>query len=85
MTEWRAKKSGPTRLAVCSQTVALAPFSQYSKVLGLAGFDQAQDTHMKPSGLFCFMSRAAPETGICSRVRISASDPAEPQPPAGPS
>ncbi len=83
MTVWRSKKSGPMRLRVCSQAVALAPFSQYSKVAGLAGFDHAQDTHMKPPGLFCFSSMAAPVTGISSRVRMSTSERAEPQPPAG--
>ncbi|MGT2486884.1 hypothetical protein ACU4GA_14820 [Methylobacterium oryzae CBMB20] len=41
-----AKKSGVARRRVCSQAVALAPFSQYSKASGLAGFAQAQDVHM---------------------------------------
>ena len=85
MTVWAAKKSGVARRRVCSQAVALAPFSQYSKASGLAGFAQAQDTHMKPSGLFCFSSIAEPVTGTPSRVRISTRDRAEPQPPAGPS
>jgi hypothetical protein len=57
---WPAKNSGGTRLVVISQAVALAPFSQYSNRLGLAGFSQAQLTQEKPSCLFCFSSRALP-------------------------
>ncbi len=66
MTEWAAKNSVVARRRVCSQAVAFAPFSQYSKARGLAGFAQAQDVHMMPPGLFCLVSSAVPVTGTPS-------------------
>ena len=68
---------------VISHAVALAPFSQNSNGSGLAGFGQAQLTHWNPSTLFCRLSVSAPLTGTPSRLRIFASDRAEPQPPEG--
>ena len=69
-----AKNSGVTALAVISQAVAFAPFSQNSKTCGSAGLAQAQLTHMKPSGLFCCISTRVPLTATSSWVRIVFSD-----------
>src|SRR3954447_26399324 len=76
-----AKNSDVTRLLVISQVVALAPFSQNSNTRGSAGLAQAQLTHMKPSGLFCFIRTRGPRSGTRSRARVFASDCTEPQPP----
>ena len=78
------KNAGVVRSFVSSQAVAFAPSSQNSAGCGVPGFDQAQLTHMKPSGLFCRANSRRPSAGRCSRDRISASDRTDPQPPAGP-
>ena len=81
---WAAKKAASIVFGVSSQAVALAPFSQYSKVCGLFGLAQAQLTHMNPFALFCRISSAPEVSKVCSRARISATDFSEPRPPAGP-
>src|SRR6185312_4816662 len=78
-----AKNSNGVVLLVISQAVALAPFSQNSKVRGLAGLAQEQLTHMNPSGLFCLSRISLPRIASSSCVRILATALSEPQPPAG--
>src|SRR3569832_334656 len=77
-----AKNSGVVRLSVISQAVALAPFSQNSKGWGSAGLAHEQLTHMKPSGLFCFIRTSGPRSGISSWVNMLASATTDPHPPA---
>src|SRR5690606_29107022 len=78
-----AKNSGPTLFGSSSQAVALAPFSQNSNRCGVAGFAHAQLTHMKPPGLFWWMSLGATRSGLWREVCL-VTDFAEPQPPTGP-
>src|ERR1700744_112144 len=81
-----AKNLGVQRRLVISQMVALAPSSQNSAGCGCAGLAQAQDTHMKPSTLFCRASSARVSAGRgASSSATSAMPRIEPQPPAGPS
>ena len=79
-----AKNSGVQRRVVFSHSVALAPFSQNSKVCGCAGLVQAQDTHMKPPGLFCRLNVSSAAGVGRSRASTSAMPRTEPQPPAAP-
>ena len=66
-----------------SHAVALAPFSQNSNGLGLAGLGQAQLTQSNPPGLFCSVMAVKPLTGMPSLSRIPANPLIEPQPPEG--
>src|SRR5690625_1619188 len=80
-----AKNSGVVRRLVNSQALALAPFSQNSNLYGCAGCGQAQDTQVKPPGLFCRHSSLTVDgIGTFSRLRIFTTDFTDPQPPAGP-
>ncbi len=66
-----------------SQAVALVPFSHTSSGSGLAGLDQEQLTHWNPSGLFWRSSARLPLANTPSRLNMSATERAEPQPPDG--
>ena len=79
----RGEKFRRHALAVISQVVALAPFSQNSNGCGLAGLAQAQLTQAKPSGLFWCIKIRVPLSGTRSRVRLRVREWTEPQPPAG--
>jgi hypothetical protein len=72
-----------TRLAVASQTTALAPFSQNSKLDVCLGSGQAQPGQSNPSGWLVLSSVAAPSAIRCSLRSDLATERSDPQPPAG--